>query len=513
LSHYFGHFLTVWARQRPAHCAIHFEGKDYSYAWLETQVRHCTVWLSNRGVGPEARVAYLGLNHPSMLVLLFALARQGAALVPLNYRLTVHEHKQQLADADVTLLVVDTTFLDHARALEVPVWPLSDLGDLGNPELSQAQLRLEPTVAYGGGTDHPPNDYLPNDLLLVYTSGTTGAPKGAVLTQNALLWNAINSIHAHDLTSADRVLIALPMFHVGGLNIMLTPALYVGASVAIHAKFDPALFLTAINTWRPSLTLLVPATVSAILSHADWASTNIDCFRLINTGSSIVPAALLEALQQRGVAAAQVYGSTETAPIAIYLRQEDTRRKLGSAGQAALHCLVKVMLKSGLEAPNGEVGEIYVKGPNVMRGYWRNALATRECFDNGWYKTGDLAYQDTEGFFWVVGRSKEMIISGGENIYPAEIESLFDNHTTIAECAVVGLPDERWGEVPVLAVVFKDPNWVDATRSTDLLMSDQLTGRLAKFKWPKRCIAVDSLPKTALGKVRKDLLREQLSKL
>jgi fatty-acyl-CoA synthase len=508
LSNYFGHFLSVWARQRPQHCAIHYEGKDYSYAWLETQVRLCTDWLIKQDIRLGMRVAYLGLNHPLMLVLLFALARRGAALVPLNYRLTAHEHKQQLVDADVSLLLADATFFEHARGLDVPLFPVSELSHRGDTEFSQAQLRSDALAHSGDDADH-----MSDDLLLVYTSGTTGTPKGAVLTQDALQWNAINSIHAHDLSSADRVLIALPMFHVGGLNIMLTPALYVGAAVAIHAKFDPAQFLAAINTWRPTLTLLVPATVSALLSHADWPGTNTDCFRLVNTGSSIVPAALLEALQERGIAAAQVYGSTETAPIAIYLRQEDTQRKLGSAGQAALHCRAKVVLKSGIEAPSGEVGEIYVKGPNVMRGYWRNALATQECFDNGWYKTGDLAYQDTDGFFWVVGRSKEMIISGGENIYPAEIESLFENHATIAECAVVGLPDERWGEVPVLAVVFKDTESANTALATDSLIADQLTGKLAKFKWPKRWIAVDSLPKTALGKVRKDLLQEQLSKL
>jgi fatty-acyl-CoA synthase len=228
---------------------------------------------------------------------------------------------------------------------------------------------------------------------------------------------------------------------------------------------------------------------------------------LINTGSSIVPKVLLEAWHSRGIAAAQVYGSTETAPIAIYLRQEDTVRKLGSAGMRAMHCQIELVNRHGASCAVDEVGEILVKGPNVMREYWRNARATKESFVNGWFKTGDLAYQDNDGFYWVVGRSKDMIISGGENIYPAEIETLINEHLAVAECAVLGLPDERWGEVPVLVVVLKAG--VDESVLASLL-SAQLTDRLAKFKWPKKVLAVHSFPKTALGKVRKDDLRELL---
>jgi fatty-acyl-CoA synthase len=495
VSNYFGEFIQVWAQQRPDRAAIHFRGEDFSYAWLENQVRHATRWLGERRVGHGDRVAYLGFNHPLMLVLLFALARRGAILVPLNYRLTAHEHSQQLLDSEPVFLLADEHFYDHAQSLGTAVTALAELNDMREPR----DQDLTAALASEGRFD--------DDLLLVYTSGTTGTPKGAVLTQNALLWNSLNSIHAHDLSSEDRVLIALPMFHVGGLNILLTPALYVGATVAIEAKFDASAFLDRVQHWRPTLSLLVPATITALLNHSSWLSTDVSCFRLINTGSSIVPKALLEAWHQRGIPAAQVYGSTETAPIAIYLRKEDTTRKLGSAGLRAMHCEVKLLDLDGNQCAVDEVGEILVKGPNVMRLYWRNELATNESFVDGWFKTGDLAYQDSEGFYWVVGRSKDMIISGGENIYPAEIEALIMEHEAVEECAVIGLPDERWGEIPVLVVVLVAGAAQGVLGS---LLQNQLTERLAKFKWPKQVQVVDKLPKTALGKIRKDELRKSL---
>jgi fatty-acyl-CoA synthase len=498
MSAYFGEFIQVWAQQRPNKSAIQFQGIDYSYFWLEQQVRHANRWLSDQRVGRGDRVAFIGFNHPLMLVLLFALARRGAILVPLNYRLTAFELSQQINDSEPVLVVADESFFEIAQSLSLPVRPMVELQDAYDDQPNHRGANLLPDECQGT---------LDDDLLLVYTSGTTGTPKGAVLTQNALLWNCFNSIHAHDLVSTDRVLIALPMFHVGGLNIMLTPALYVGATLAIEAKFEPSAFLSLVQTWRPTLSILVPATIAALLKHPLWFSTDVSSLRLINTGSSIVPKDLLEAWHQRGIPAAQVYGSTETVPIAIYLRQEDTQRKLGSAGLAALHCHVKLINKEGHSCAVNEVGEILVKGPNVMRLYWRNSEATRESFSDDWFKTGDLAYQDADGFYWVVGRCKDMIISGGENIYPAEIEMLIAEHKDVVECAVVGLADERWGEVPVLVVILADGADTAILAS---LLEMQLSGRLAKFKWPKQVHSVKNFTKTALGKIRKDELKKAL---
>ncbi len=494
---YFGRFIASWARQKPDSVALHFEDKDYSYAWLNEQTEAATVWLSDNSIERGDRVAFLGVNHPMMLILLFAVARLGAILVPLNYRLTAHEHAQQLNNSTPQLLVADSTFFEHAKALHSRCFSVE--------QIEKSLVSLAPA----GRADALTTGCLDDDLLIVYTSGTTGAPKGAVLTQNALLWNAINSIHAHDLSSADRVLVVLPMFHVGGLNIMLTPALYVGASVAIESKFDATQFLAQVQAWKPTLTLLVPATISAVLAHSRWAITDLSSLRLINTGSSIVPGVLLKALHARGVPAAQVYGSTETAPIAIYLRQEDTLRKLGSAGQAALHTEAKVIRFDGVQCNTDEVGEIWVRGPNVMRGYWQMPQATEQVFEGAWFKTGDLASCDAQGYFWVVGRSKDLIISGGENIYPAEIEVLINEHPSVKECAVVGLPDAHWGEVPVLAIVMAGRVASDSIELNNFVQG-LLQNKLARYKWPKQVIELIDLPKTALGKVKKDQLREQL---
>ena len=500
---HFGHFIEVWAAQRPARTAIHFEGKDISWAQLNLQVSSAHRYLIEIGIKRGDRVAWLGMNHPTMLVLLFALMRCGAVLMPLNYRLTAHEHNQQIADAAPSLLFFDVTHAAHVNSLNLNegccALPCTNIDQV------QASAGMDPLTN---------TDPLDDDALLVYTSGTTGLAKGAVLTQRALLCNAMNSIHAHDLTSTDRVLMALPMFHVGGLNIMLTPALFVGASVNILARFEPGLFLDQITAWRPTLSLLVPATINALASHSKWPNTNFASLRLINTGSSIVPKALLQMWLDRGVPAAQVYGSTETAPIAIYLRAEDTQIKIGSAGLPAMHSEARVINSRGAHCQPNEVGEIQVRGDHVMRCYWNNPQATQESFDGAWFKTGDLAYADSDGYYWVVGRSKDMIIAGGENIYPAQIEALIQEHSDVAECAVIGLPDERWGEVPVLAVVLKEKG---ASSNASPLqdthwLAQILDGKLAKFKWPRKIYRFSELPKTALGKVKKDALLELIQR-
>ena len=355
-----------------------------------------------------------------MLVLLFALARLGAILVPLNWRLTAAEHRTILEDCKPKWIYSGTDFAAHARSLGVPV---------GKPgQNSKAE-----------GTDS-------DDVLIVYTSGTTGKPKGAVLTQSALLWNAYNSIHAHDMSQADHVLTALPMFHVGGLNNQTLPALLAGASVTLHRRFDAALWLADVALRRPTISLLVPATLHALISHPDWATTDLSSLKMINAGSTIVPDSLIRAFHARGVPVGQIYGCTETAPIATVLPKEDAIRKLGSAGRPALHCEVKLV-----------EGEIWVRGPNVMRCYWNDAEATAAALTpDGWFKTGDLARVDEEGCYWILGRSKDVIISGGENIYPAELENVLADCPAIAEAAVIGIEDPKWGEAACACVVARD---------------------------------------------------------
>ena len=290
-----------------------------------------------------------------------------------------------------------------------------------------------------------PDADLSSPLLIVYTSGTTGRPKGAVLRQEALLWNGVMSQHMHSLTSDDHVLTVLPFFHVGGLNIQTTPALHHGATVTIHARFTPEAALETIARQKPSLTVLVPATIQALTEDPGWAAADLSSLKAVATGSTIVPPHLIERITARGVPVLQVYGSTETCPIAVYTRLGGDLSREGSTGLAGLCCEATIMDEAGNELPPDSSGEIAVRGPNVLVEYWRNEKATREALHDGWFRTGDIGSRDADGYFYVHDRKKNMIISGGENIYPAEVERVLLEHPAVADCGVIGRPDPQMG--------------------------------------------------------------------
>ena len=487
-----------WAAMRPDRVAIHFGGADLTWAALARRVDEATLRLASLGVHRGDRVAFLGYNHPELLAILFACARLGALLVPLNFRLAPAEHADILANAEASVLIVDPDFTAHAAAFRARL-PLLRLAALeGTPAgwfawRGPAPTGFEPKLH---GTDADP-------VLIVYTSGTTGKPKGAVHTQAGLLWNIVNATLYQDITSRDHVLTVLPMFHVGGLCIQTLPVLHAGGTVTLHPRFDPGLFLRDVAARRPTLSLLVPATLKAVASHPQWATTDLSSLRELNTGSSTIPESLFAPFHARGIPVGQVYGSTETGPVSIYLRAEDALRKTGSAGKVAMHCEVRLVDTEGRDVAPGEVGEIWIRAPNLMVGYWKDP--DNPSFRDGWFRSGDLARVDEEGFYWVVGRSKDMIISGGENVYPAELESILADCPDIAEAAVVGLPDEKWGEVVVAAVVRRPGASLD--QAAVLALFD---GRLARYKHPRRVVFVESLPKSAIGKVQKVELRRLL---
>jgi fatty-acyl-CoA synthase len=424
--------------------------------------------LKQEGVERGAIVAWLGHNSWDMVATLVACERVGAVLLPLNWRLAAGELAR---------------ILRHAGAGHLLGTP--EMATLATEVLTLAPLRPGPAAGVVDG-----------DVLLVYTSGTTGEPRGAMHSRASLQANAVAAIAAQGLNANSRVLTVLPLFHVGGLCIQTLPALAVGARVHLHARFDADAWFDTVAAWRPTTTLLVPAVMKALLEHRRWATADLSSLVFVNSGSQVVPRALIDAFHARGVPVAQVYGATETGPVSVALRPDEALANPGMAGRPAM----------GVQLRLAADGEILLKAPNLMRGYHRSGPGAWPGFDaEGWFHTGDLAVQHPGGFIEVVGRSNEMIISGGENIHPVEIEQLVATRAEVAECAVVGLPDARWGEVPVLAVVLRPGARFDAAA-----LLAWLAPQLAHFKLPQRVQVLPSLPKTALGKVQRQQLALQL---
>lgn len=416
--------------------------------------------LRHDGVQPGAIVAWLGHNSWDMLATLAACEQLGAVLLPLNWRLAAAELAQIVA---------------HAGAGHL----------LGTPELEALAVDVLGRTALRPG---PAPGVEPGDLLLVYTSGTTGRPKGALHTVAGMQANALAAIQAQRLSAASRVLAVLPLFHVGGLCIQTLPALIAGGQVLLHPRFEPALWFDAVQSWKPTTTLLVPAVMRALVEHPRWADADLSSLQFVNSGSQIVPQALIAAFQQRGIPVAQVYGATETGPVSV----------VAEAGQVAGRPALGVQLRLA------DDGEVLLKGANLMRRYHREPETGFDA--QGWFHSGDLARRHDGGRIEIVGRSKELIISGGENIHPAEIENLAALQPEVADCAVVGLPDARWGEVPVLAVVLRPGAALDGAALQALF-----DARLARFKHPRQVLVVDALPKTALGKVQRAALAQALA--
>ena len=485
----------------PDKTAIRFAGRILTYAAFAARIAAAARALKSQlGIGRGDRVAILSTNHPDYLVLLYACARLGALLVPLNWRLAVPEQVFILSDVSVKALVVEEGF----AAVSSPLLDvLPDAHVVGLDFAPAGGASLEQILAAGTGDGRSASIDLSCPLLVVYTSGTTGRPKGAVLRQEALVWNAAMSQHMHALTSDDHVLTVLPFFHVGGLNIQTTPALQLGATVTIHPRFAPDAVLTALGEDRPTLTVLVPATMQALIEHPRWQETDLSALRAVTTGSTLVPQPLIDAVTTRGVPVLQVYGSTETCPIAVYTPLGGDLSRGASTGLPGLHCEARIVDETGSEVARGTPGEVVVRGPNVFFEYWGNEAATGEVLRNGWYHTGDIGTRDDDGYFYVHDRKKNMIISGGENIYPAEIERVLHEHPAVAEAAVIGCPDPKWQEVPVAYVVARKGMSVDA----DALLH-HVGAQLARFKIPRDVVFVDDLPRNALGKVQHFRLKE-----
>jgi fatty-acyl-CoA synthase len=501
--------LGSWPERRllisPDRDAIWFEGTTTSHAGFAFRVRRVAAALAALGVVSGDRVTWTGGNHPSALETLYACGQLGAIWVPLNARLAAPEAEFVLTHSGASVVVHGRDHGELADALRdrlpaVRHWVAAEPpSDGGSGCLPYEELLAD--------ADPEPRDEpvaLDDPCLIMYTSGTTGRPKGAVLTHGNMTWNAVNQLLGFDLAQDERTLALAPLFHIGGLNGTVIPTLLRGGCAVLVRRFDPAETLAVIEGQRVNSFFAVPTMLDAMAREPGFPTRDLSALRTIGAAGAPLPLPTLRTWLDRGVTMQQAYGMTETAPGATVLDSADAERKVGSAGKPVFFTDVRVLRPDGSQADPGEVGEIVIQGPNVMAGYWNEPEQTAAVIRDGWYHSGDAGSVDDEGFLYVRDRYKDMIISGGENVYPAEVESALLELPEVLEAAVIGVPDPRWGEVG-LAVVVPVPGTVPDPEA----LRSGLRARLAAFKVPTYVELADELPRTATGKVRKPDLRRR----
>jgi fatty-acyl-CoA synthase len=507
--------LGGWFEQRtkltPNRRCLTFEGETWTYATMLERIDRTAAALSDGGVRHGDRVAYLGLNHPAFFETLFAAARLGAIFVPLNFRLTPPELSFIVNDAGVHTLVADQfhrSLIDAVRD-ELPCrrYLCSDGEAAGWTTLADA-LDAAQEAAGSPVTRSAPSEPVDADevALIMYTSGTTGRPKGAMLTHANLWWNNITALLLTDMLESDVSLVVAPLFHIGGLNVTTLQAWMKGAENVLHRSFDPTKFIEDIARYDVTIAFAVPAMLLFVSQHPDFDDADLTTVRSFVCGGAPVPESLIKLYLGRGIQINQGYGLTETAPCVSFLTPEHALAKLGSAGRAPMFIDIRLEGADGdaVSEPCGR-GEICVRGPNIMKGYWNRPDATAAAIDTeGWFHTGDVGYLDPDGFLFVADRIKDMVITGGENVYPAEVESVLYTHPDVADVAVIGLPDERWGEA-VTAVVVPKPDTVLTLEALRSFAGESL----ARYKLPSRLELVDVLPRNPAGKVLKFSLRDR----
>ncbi|MCF8033125.1 MAG: long-chain fatty acid--CoA ligase [Desulfarculaceae bacterium] len=498
-----GQWLTRRAVLCPQREAVVDGSRRLTYAQLNQRTNQLARALQARGLVRGDRVAMLALNCHQWLEAVMATAKLGLVLVPLNWRLAPAELRYQLADSQTRHLIHEPGLSDLAAQVGAG-GSLEHQWVLG----SEAQGSAEPyEEALAAQSDQEPVLDYTVDLtcphLIVYTSGTTGKPKGAMLSQANSQWNALNQHVDLEFTRADRELVVLPMFHIGGIGLFTLALLYVGASVVVQRAFDPAQIMRRLVREKITIFFGVPAMFLLMIQSPEFDPAAFEKVRMVFCGGAPLPPALIDQYQELGITLQQGYGMSEASPSTTVLRREDARAKKGSVGRPHFHIELRVAGQDGQELPQGEVGEVLLKGPNIMQGYWNRPEANREVFAGGWFHTGDMGRLDPEGFLYIVDRRKDMYISGGENVYPAEVEHAIFELDQVAEAAVVGVSDPRWGETGKAFVVPKPGARLEPDQVTK-----HLAGRLARFKQPREVVLVQALPRTASGKVIKSRLRD-----
>jgi fatty-acyl-CoA synthase len=492
------------AELNPERTAIIFEGESCSFQTLAERIRQQAQLLRDSGVCLGDRVGYLGFNHPAFLETLFAANAIGAIFVPLNFRLTGEELTFIINDAGIHSLVCDDALLPVVEpvrdALCCQQYYASESSASGWRHLVTEREASQPITECVSQGQH-------DTCLIMYTSGTTGLPKGAMLSHGNIVWNNVNAAQAFGSSRDDVLLTVAPLFHIGGLNVMTLGSFHSGSTLVLMRNFDPVQVLRDIESYRVTQMFGAPAMFLFMSQQAQFATTDLSSISMLICGAAPVPESLIELYGARGISFCQGYGLTETAPFASFLSPEWATSKLGSAGQPPLYTDVRIVDDSNHPLPHGERGEICIRGPNIMKGYWNRPEATAAAIDEmGWFHSGDVGYLDEDGFLFICDRLKDMVISGGENVYPAEVETVLYKHEAIAEVAVIGLPDEKWGEAVTAVAALQQGHTLTIEELREFAQS-----HLARYKLPLRLHVVDELPRNPAGKVLKFVLKEKLS--
>ncbi|MGA3126227.1 MAG: AMP-binding protein [Candidatus Korobacteraceae bacterium] len=476
-------------------------GQRFSYARLnEMTMRVARVWKERLGLRKGDRIGILTNNSVENVCAFFAAGKTGIIIVPLNARQTAHELRLVVEDAGLSALMHEAQFAQVAGEL-CATRPLMKSMTLDGPEWAAVFATADPKGFV--------NEVCASEDIycLLYTSGTTGRPKGVMIPHRMIVWNAYNTAISWQLRDSDVIPIFTPMYHAGGLTVFLTPGILLGCTIVLHRKFDASEVWRTVEKERVSVLMAVPTIFKMMMEAPEFAACDTSSVRWFISGGAPLPRYIIEAYLKRGILFKQGYGLTEVGVNCFAMSDEDARRKLGSIGKPMLFTSAKRIDAEGGELAACEIGELCLKGPHVSLGYWRTPEATAAVLDaEGWFHTGDKAQMDEEGYFYIAGRTTEMFISGGVNVYPAEIEAELLLHPLVEDAAVIGVEDERWGEIGVAFVVPRG----NAVLSEETIRAF-LSTKVARYKVPKHFILVRELPRTAYGKIAKPELRRQFA--
>ena len=496
-------WVQRWSDLHPDKPAVIFEEEQINYFQLNQRANRTSCWLQSLGIEKGDRVAIMLNNCPEFIELFLACARLGAIFVPLNFRSAPPELDYFLKNCRPRLFVFGREFMDSVKKLDFEnIRPQVMLSSVGNaPDDSTVLDYINESAAFDGRKPFLTRSLGPSDpeepQVIMYTSGTTGRPKGAVLSHRKTFFNCLNADIFFKMHFDDIMLVILPLFHSGGLFIQASPVIYKGATMVMHPKFDPVRVYQDIERYKITKFLGVPTVYRALVKVAPQERGDISSLKVCAGGGEKTTPELFEKCREAGLAFRQVMGQTETS-ILLWASEEDSFRKPGTVGRPVFHAEVNIVDKNGRPVKPGDVGEIVVRGSIMMKEYWQDPVRTEETIRNGMLYTGDLARTDEEGYYFLVDRARDMYITGGENVYPAEVERILREYPEIEDIAVVGVPDERWGEVGQAYVIPKK----DSNFSTDALIG-YCKERMANFKCPKQVIRCEDFPRTSLGKVRK----------